>query len=153
MILFNRNKKPLILNYKLNEVGIPPVYSTDGSAGLDIFYPYEKELLLPSGESATFDTGLSVEIPNGYVGLMAVRSSIGFKYETQLTTGMSVIDSDFRGTIKVKVRNFGNQSFTIKQGERVAQMIILPYEQVQLNRVFELEETERGEGGIGSTGK
>lgn len=151
--MFTRNKKPLILNYKLNEVGIPPTYGTSGSAGLDFYYPYKKPLHLQAGETAQFNTGVSVEIPEGYVGIVAVRSSIGFKYDTVLTNGLGIIDSDYRGEINVRLINHGNQSFSVEHGERVAQMIILPYEQVQLNRVFELEETERGEGGIGSTGK
>ena len=146
-------RKEINLNYKLNEVGIPPTYGTDGSAGLDLYYPYKQTLSLASGETAEFDTGVSVEIPEGYVGLLVVRSSLGFKYITQLSTGASVIDSDFRGSIKVKLKNSGNRSFNIEQGERVVQLVIVPYVRANLNRVFELEETERGDGGIGSTGK
>lgn len=146
-------KKQLQLNYKLNEIGITPTYATDGSAGLDLYYPRKQPLNVLSGESAEFDTGVSVEIPEGYVGLVFIRSGIGFKYEISLSNSVGVIDSDFRGSIKVKLRNHGNFSVSFEKGDRIAQLVILPYERVELNRVFELEETERGERGIGSTGK
>lgn len=129
-----------------------PMRQTKGAAGIDLFNN-EEEIVLSKGESAKMKTGVSIAIPSGYVGLVFVRSSMGFKYDITLSNAVGVIDSDYRGEIQVKLFNHGNTSLIIEPGDRIAQLVIMPICMAELNYVDELDKTERGEGGFGSTGK
>jgi dUTP pyrophosphatase len=104
-------------------------------------------------EKITFRTGLKVEIPKGHHMEIHVRSSLGFKKDLALSNTTGIIDSSYRGELFVSLRNIGNETVMISEGERVAQMIVLPYPKVIYKEVTELSETIRGEGGIGSSGK
>lgn len=129
-----------------------PKIQTAGSAGLDLFNNEDTPKTVIPGKSVTMDTGFYVEIPEGYVGLVFARSSLGFKFDCTLSNSVGVIDSDYRGEVKVKIHNNSDSIKFIMPGERVAQLVVVPclasYKQVE-----ELSETERGANGFGSTGK
>ena len=129
-----------------------PKIQTAGSAGLDLFNNEDTPKTVIPGKSVTIDTGFYVEIPEGYVGLVFARSSLGFKFDCTLSNSVGVIDSDYRGEVRVKIHNNSDSIKFIMPGERVAQLVVVPclasYKQVE-----ELSETERGANGFGSTGK
>lgn len=135
---------------KLVENAVIPSYSKPGDAGMDltaISYKYDKS----TNFCHEYGTGLSIEIPEGYVGLLFPRSSI-YKYDLLLSNHVGVIDSGYRGEIKFKFKSRFIESEIYKIGDRIGQIIILPYPQIEFEEVTELSETERGEGGYGSTG-
>lgn len=140
-----------ILKIKTNNNS--PEYKTKYSAGMDIYSSNKNDIIIKSGEIAKIETGLYIEIPEGFFAAIYPRSSTGVKRQLMLANSTGIIDSDYRGEIKLFFYNFGNDIQTIKNGERLAQMVIQPYEKVQIEKVDELCESERGEGGIGSTGK
>ena len=132
----------------------PPVRGTEDSAGLDIYHCGEHALIDP-GTRFDAKTDLRVEIPKNHVGLILPRSGLGRKGIALVNT-IGVIDSDYRGEIGITLQNTGSEPVAIAHGDRVAQMLIVPYAKVQLERVDEvsaLSETERGVGGFGSTGR
>ncbi len=131
----------------------PPVRGTEESAGLDIYHCGEDMLMYP-GMRFDVKTNLCVEIPEGHVGLVVPRS--GCRKGIVLVNTLGVIDSDYRGEIGITLKNTGSYPVAIWRGDRVAQMLIIPYAKVQLERVDDLSalsETERGVGGFGSTGR
>lgn len=138
---------------KLHEKAIIPQYAKDGDAGVDLV---ATSFLKSRGDNyIEFGTGLSIEIPEGYVGLLFPRSSIS-KTCLVLANSVGVIDSSYRGEIKLRFKQiyeplFDNELYTV--GDKVGQLIILPYPQIDFEEVKELSETERGENGFGSTGK
>lgn len=137
---------------KLHPNAVVPTYSKDGDAGLDLT---ATEIISESTKSITYGTGLSFEIPIGYVGLVFPRSSIR-KYELQLSNSVGVIDSGYRGEVQATFNKVYEPNFIrvddYKVGDRIAQMIILPYPKVQLIESDKLSDSERGIGGFGSTG-
>jgi dUTP pyrophosphatase len=137
---------------KLHPLAVKPIYSKSGDAGLDLV---ATEILQSNATQVTYGTGLAFEIPEGYVGLVFPRSSIR-KYTLSLSNSVGVIDSGYRGEIQVtfnrtEVHYRNGNIYEI--GDKVAQMIILPYPQIALVETDELSDSERGEGGFGSTGK
>ena len=108
--------------------------------------------ILP-GKTVMLPTGLSMEIPEGYVGLIFARSSLGTKRGLAPANKVGVIDSDYRGEVKVALHNHSDQPQTVEPGERVAQLVIVPFLAAEYEEVQELSDTDRGEGGFGSTGK
>jgi len=131
----------------------PPVRGTEESAGLDIYHCGE-DMLIDPGTRFDAKTDLRVEIPKNHVGLILPRSGLGRKGIALVNT-IGVIDSDYRGEIGITLKNTGSEPVAIAHGDRVAQMLIVPYAKVQLERVNDvsaLSETERGTGGFGSTG-
>lgn len=135
-----------------------PTYATSGSACFDLYAVSDIPHELYQGTSVVIPTGLIFDIPEGYVLLVYSRSGHGFNYDVRLANAVGVIDSDYRGEVKVKLTrdespgSWLNQ-FHIHQGDRIAQAMLMPVEQVQLEQVDEVEATVRGEGGMGSTGK
>lgn len=129
-----------------------PKKQTSGAAGIDLVNNDAHSCTVEVGDSAIISTGVFIEIPEGYVGLLFARSSLGFKYSCTLANSVGVIDSDYRGEIKAKIVNHGKEAHTFTPGERFAQLVIVPVPQIELVE-SELSETERGEGGFGSTGK
>ena len=129
----------------------PPRYGSKEAAGLDIYYNGDHPVGIKPGEIADLDTKLSMEIPTGYFGMVVVRSGLGRKGLDVLHSA-GIIDSDYRGEIGVRVINRGKEKIMIQPKTRVAQMVIIPYLSVDLERVETLSETERGDGGFGSTG-
>lgn len=131
-----------------------PVYATDGAACFDLHADYTKDAggFQPVC-TETVSTGLAFEIPQGHAMLIFSRSGDGFKRDVRLSNCVGVIDSDFRGDVAVKLRSDNRERLDIRQGDRVAQALILPVEQVNFVDSFELSDTDRGTCGFGSTGK
>lgn len=128
-----------------------PMYGTEEAAGIDVYYNGEEPVTIGPGALAELETHLAVEIPSGCFGMLVVRSGYGWRGLTMLNS-VGIIDSDYRGEIGVKLVNHGHKIITIEPGVRVAQMVIVPYLQVELERSAGLGDTERGCGGFGSTG-
>lgn len=128
-----------------------PEYATDGSACFDI--RTEDGGHVPSGSFQLFGTGLAFEVPPGHVMYVYSRSNHGFKHGVRLANGTGIIDSDYRGELFVALRNDSRAGFDVHKGDRIAQALIVPIQHVELLEADELSETERGAGGIGSTGR
>ncbi len=139
-----------ILFKKLTDKAIKPTYGTQFSAGADLYSVESRQI--NSGETAVIKTGISVQIPNGYVGLIYARSGLATKRGLAPANKVGVIDSDYRGEIMVALYNQSNIVQCVEEGERIAQMVITPYLSCEYEQVDSLEETERGSGGFGSTG-
>lgn len=137
---------------KLHTDAIAPSYAHEGDAGMDLTAVSFTQEYDRSGKLViVYHTGIAVEIPEGYVGLLFMRSSVS-KYSVSMTNAVGVIDSGYRGEIMVKMKLTTDAVPTIYQpGEKIAQLVIVPYLNAELNEVEELVETERGEGGFGST--
>lgn len=133
---------------KLNENAVTPSYSKDGDAGMDLV---ATEIISETTDQITYGTGISMEIPKGYVGLVFPRSSIR-KYELELTNSVGVIDSGYRGEIQATFNKVHQKLNKYNVGDRIAQIMIIPYPQVSFIEVDELSSSERGSGGFGSTG-
>ena len=144
------NKIPFVFK-GLEGQGAPKKHSKE-AAGIDLFSTLENPVVINPEETKKITTGFSVAIPNGYVGLVFARSSLGFKFQCTLTNGVGVIDSDYRGDIGVSITNLGKEPRIIEPGERVAQLVILPLANFDYIQVEKLDETERGTNGFGSTG-
>jgi dUTP pyrophosphatase len=128
-----------------------PKYARDGDAGMDICAA-EDDFLAPFNWKA-ISTGLYVEIPEGYEIQIRSRSGLAFKYGVSVLNSPGTIDSGYRGEIKVILKNSDHRRYEIKKGERIAQMVVSEFTKASLTEVSELSETERGVGGLGSTGK
>ena len=135
-----------------SESGIVPAYETAGSAGMDIrAYLKEPVELLP-GQRALIPTGIYLEIPEGYEVQIRARSGLAIKRGIGLVNGIGTIDSDYRGEIQIGLHNLSAEPYMVQPGERIAQMIIMPYFAPVIEEVTSLTETDRGAGGFGSTG-
>lgn len=136
---------------KLSDKAVLPSYGSEFAAGADL-YSAEDEIVIKSGETRLVHTGLAMQIPEGYVGLIYARSGIATKRGLAPANKVGVIDSDYRGEIMVSIFNHSAETQTIAAGERVAQIVITPYLTVNYIEADELDDTLRGEGGFGSTG-
>lgn len=136
---------------KLSDRAVLPTRGTEGAAGIDLTYAGEWPVEIPPGGSATLETGIAMSIPEGYFGLICARSSLGVKLDIDSHCG--VIDADYRGEVKLHLRNLSHKAFIIEPGDRAAQMVLLPVPAISLVEVSDLDETIRGEGGFGSTGR
>lgn len=132
-----------------------PAYETAGSAGMDVraAVPEGEPIVLAPGERTMVPTGLSVAIPQGYEIQVRPRSGLAAKHGLTCLNTPGTIDSDYRGEIKVILVNLGQDAFTIQRGERVAQLVLAPVTRLAWQAVETLDETERGAGGFGSTGR
>lgn len=137
---------------KMRENAILPQRATPGSAGLDLCACIDAPLLLPARDHAVVPTGIAIELPEGTAGFVFARSGLGIKHGIALANGVGVIDSDYRGEICVGLCNVSDKPYTVEPFERVAQMVIAPVIVPTVTEVSELSDTERGEGGFGSTG-
>ena len=138
---------------KVVSEGFNPSYGTNQSAGIDLPCITEKDIVIKPGETKKIHTGIKVAIPEGYFGGVYPRSSTGVKRNLMLANTIGVIDSDYRGEIMMFIYNYGSSDQIIKNGDRLAQLIIQPYQRFDIELVDELDETDRGEGGFGSTGR
>lgn len=138
---------------KLNEQAKIPSFGTEFSAGADLYSAENCEITIYSGQKYSIGTGISMEIPKGFVGLVFPRSGLACKNGLRLCNSVGVIDSDYRGEIKVFLYNDSECAREIKPGERIAQMIIMPYPNITFTEVESLSETVRGESGFGGTGR
>lgn len=130
-----------------------PSYETSGSAGMDIRANLDMPIVLQSLERTAVPTGLYIELPVGFEAQIRPRSGMALKQGLSVPNSPGTIDCDYRGEIKVIVINLSKDPIEIKDGDRIAQMVIAKYETVSWNTVDSLSESERGEGGFGSTGK
>ena len=138
---------------KLDERAILPTYGSQQAAGADLYALIEGEnLTIEAGETVLVQTGLTVEIPEGYVGLIYARSGLATKKGLAPANKVGVIDADYRGEVKVALYNQSGKVQTIGAGERIAQLVIAPYLTAEFTEVTELSDTARGTGGFGSTG-
>ena len=138
---------------KLDDRAILPTYGSAYAAGADLYALIEGEsLMVGAGETVLVRTGLSVEIPEGYVGLIYARSGLATKKGLAPANKVGVIDSDYRGEVKVALFNQSGEDQIVLAGERVAQLVIAPYLAVEYEEAEALSSTVRGEGGFGSTG-
>ncbi|MCL2035949.1 MAG: dUTP diphosphatase [Oscillospiraceae bacterium] len=139
---------------KLNSGAKPPFRATEDSAGSDLFACLEnvEEEVIESGERRLIPTGLALEIPRGYGGFVFPRSSLSSKYGISLSNCVGVIDADYRGEVSIALINHSDMRYTVKNGERIAQLVLLPVEMPVFIECEQLSETERGSGGFGSTG-
>lgn len=140
---------------KLHAAAILPKYATDGAACFDLHAVAPDDWAIYPTVPATVRTGLSFEIPHGYVMLIFSRSGHGFKHDTRLANCVGVIDSDYRGEVMVRLTRDSSQApaLAIKEGDRIAQAMVLPIPVVELVEADSLTDTERGAGGFGSTGQ
>ena len=129
-----------------------PTYATSQSAGMDLSAALEEAFELGPGERALIPTGLSIALPEGYEAQIRPRSGLALKYGVTVLNSPGTIDADYRGEIKVLLANMSKEPFTIERGMRIAQMVIAKHEVVSWEVVEDLEETQRGAGGFGSTG-
>ena len=135
---------------KLHPLAVIPTYAKSGDAGMDFV---ATKVISEETYSITYGTDIAMEIPEGFVGLVFPRSSIR-KYELNLSNSVGVIDSGYRGELQATFRKtHGDASETYNVGDKIFQMIIIPYPQIEFEEVDELSDTDRGEGGFGSTGK
>lgn len=138
---------------KLSPNAILPTYGTNEAAGADLYACLEQTVTIAPGETFWVPTGIALEVPKGCAGLIYARSSLGVKRGLAPANKVGVIDSDYRGEIRVVLLNHSNQAQTVAPGERIAQIIITPVLTPAYEEVAELTDTARGEGGFGSTGK
>lgn len=138
---------------KLDERAVTPTYGTEYSAGADLYALADAQVTIGDGETVLIHTGIAMEIPEGYVGLIFARSGLATKKNLAPANKVGVIDSDYRGEIMVALHNHGAAEQTVESGERIAQIAIVPFLKAEFNECDELSDTARGVGGFGSTGK
>ena len=138
---------------KLKPGATVPTMGSKFAAGADLYSAEDADVVIEPSETKFIGTGLGMEIPEGYVGLVYARSGLACKRGLAPANKVGVVDSDYRGEIKVALHNHGKEAQTVEKGERIAQMVIAPYLAVNYEEADELSETERGEGGFGSTGR
>jgi len=140
---------PLIVRFTVETGGAPPEYGSPGAAGADLRSSAAVEIA--PGERAAVPTGLRLEIPPGHVGLVWPRSGLALRHGIDTLAG--VIDSDYRGEVKVVLVNHGEEGWRIAPGDRIAQLLVQPVERAEFTAASALETSERGGGGFGSTGR
>lgn len=144
--------KPTVKFKKLNDNAHVPTYGSPYAAGADL-YSAEAETVIPPHATVFIGTGIAMEIPEGYMGLIFARSGLSCKRHLAPANKVGVVDSDYRGEVKVALHNHSNEPQKIDAGERIAQLVITPFLSVNFEEADELDDTVRGEGGFGSTGK
>ncbi|MFG6327437.1 MAG: dUTP diphosphatase [Lachnospiraceae bacterium] len=137
---------------KLNQNAIIPSYGTEYSAGADLYACLNEPVTINPGETAFIKTGLSIEIPAGYAGLVYARSGLSCKQGLAPANKVGVIDADYRGEIMVALHNHSGEAKTVGYGDRIAQLVITPFLTANFIEADELSATVRGGGGFGSTG-
>lgn len=145
--------KMLVKVKKLNDKAIIPTYGSLGAAGADLYAVTEGSATIEPGATVLVGTGVAMAIPEGYVGLIFARSGLSTKQGLAPANKVGVIDSDYRGEIKVPLFNQSKETRVIESGERIAQIAIVPFVQAEFDECSELDDTSRGEGGFGSTGR
>lgn len=131
-----------------------PFYATPGSAAMDLHACLDEAVVIPAGGRSMIPTGLAIALPDaGYVALVYARSGLAIKHGIAPANCVGVIDSDYRGEILVGLQNASDSDYTVQPGDRIAQLMIAPVIQAEISMVDELDDTARGAGGFGSTGK
>jgi len=130
-----------------------PYYATAGAAAVDLHACIDRPVVIPGGGETLIPTGLAVAVPEGHVGILAVRSSMGIRHGVSLSNGIGVIDSDYRGPLRVGLHNLRPEPYTVQPGDRIAQLLVVPVACPEIEIVDALPETARGGNGFGSTGR
>jgi dUTP pyrophosphatase len=143
--------KVLIKRLKKEVISLPE-YMTQGSSGMDLFASLDEEVTLQPGERKMIPTGISLAIPEGFEGQIRPRSGLAIQRGITILNAPGTIDSDYRGEIKVLLINLGSEPYTVKNRDRIAQLVISPVSRANLVEVEELPSSERQEGGFGHTG-
>jgi dUTP pyrophosphatase len=130
-----------------------PAYQTAGSAGLDLAADVSEPLTIPPGDRRLVPTGLAIALPPDHEGQVRPRSGLALKHGITVLNAPGTIDEDFRGELGVVLVNHGPEPFTVERGMRIAQLVVCPVTRVEVSLVEELDDTERGAGGYGSTGR
>ena len=138
---------------KLDDRAVIPTYGSDFSAGCDLYAVTDQDIDIKPGETVMIHTYLSMEIPVGYAGLIYARSGLASKKGLAPANKVGVVDADYRGEIMVALHNHSNDTQTISNGERIAQIVITPFLKASFIKTDELSDTVRGAGGFGSTGQ
>lgn len=137
---------------RLNQKAVLPHYATAHAAGMDLAACIDEPVTIAPFTTRLVPTGICIELPPGYEAQLRPRSGLALKHLISLPNTPATIDADYRGEIKVILVNYGKEPFTIRHGDRIAQMIVARYEHVRLEEVDVLSETQRGDGGFGHTG-
>ena len=138
---------------KLRENAVIPTYGSEFAAGADLYAAVDEAVTIGAGETKLIPAGIALEIPVGFAGLIYARSGLACKRNLAPANKVGVVDSDYRGEVMVALHNHGKEAQSIEAGERIAQMVIAPYITANFVLADELEDTVRGEGGFGSTGR
>ena len=129
-----------------------PAYATAHSAGMDLLAAVSEEVILQPGERRLIPTGIAIALPDGYEAQLRPRSGLALKHGITLLNAPGTVDADYRGEVGAILVNLGQQAFTVRRGDRIAQMVIAAYSRARWQAVDTLPASERGEGGFGSTG-
>ncbi|HTS00674.1 MAG TPA: dUTP diphosphatase [Bacteroidota bacterium] len=130
-----------------------PAYATEEAAGMDICAAVEGAFVLKAGETSLIPTGFAIALPEGYEAQIRPRSGLAIKHQVGIMNSPGTIDPDYRGEVKILLTNFGRSDFIVRRGDRVAQMVIAPFVRAEWNETGSLDDTERGAGGFGHTGR
>lgn len=136
---------------KTADVPLPTAMS-EGAAGMDVYAAVEGELIVLAGATVAVPTGFAIAVPRGYEAQVRPRSGLALKHSIGLMNSPGTIDSDYRGEVRILLTNYGTQPFTIRRGDRIAQMVVAPVFAVAWKEVDQLSDTDRGAGGFGHTG-
>jgi len=131
----------------------PPAYQTEHAAGLDVYAAVTEPLTIPPGRVVAVPTGVHLEIPPGYEAQVRPRSGLARKHGIGIPNGPGTIDSDYRGELQVLLINFGSEPYVVRRGDRVAQLVFASVARVSLTVAEELQDTARGDGGFGHSGR
>jgi dUTP pyrophosphatase len=140
------------VNANMSDIPLP-AYATEGSSGMDLHAAVEADTSIAPGETSLIPTGFTIEVPVGYEAQVRPRSGLAVKHSVGVLNSPGTIDSDYRGEVKVILTNFGKKDFTVRRGDRIAQLVIAPVVRARWEEVKTLEQTARGAGGFGHTGK
>lgn len=156
-MVLNRHNVTLLCKLvrpELKGVDLKLRYATSGSAGMDLSAALEEPLVVQPGETVRLPTGIAVQLPDsGYAALVFPRSGIASKHGITLVNAVGVVDSDYTGEVSCPIINLGREAYTIRPGDRIAQLVVIPVARVAVTMVPELARTDRGDGGFGSTGR
>lgn len=151
-MIWEIDNSPIVNLVKVYDDAIVPRYQTESSAGCDLHAYTKNPITIQSGETALIGTGIAFTCPSKCFGAIVPRSGLAAKHGVTVLNAPGTVDRDFTGEAKVLLVNHGKEPFTINMGDRIAQLIFIPYKQVYFKPVESLEKTERGTGGFGSTG-
>ncbi|MBQ2863397.1 MAG: dUTP diphosphatase [Clostridia bacterium] len=144
--------RPTVKVKKIDERAVLPTYGSEYAAGADLYAVCDSPVTIEPAHTVLIHTGLSMEIPSGYAGLIYARSGLASKRGLAPANKVGVVDADYRGEVMVALHNHSDAPQTIEQGERIAQLVVAPFLAVNYEEAEELSDTVRGEGGFGSTG-
>ncbi|HWE30790.1 MAG TPA: dUTP diphosphatase [Polyangia bacterium] len=145
--------EPVVRIQRLREDAILPRYMSDGAAGMDLAASVDSVVTIAPGERQLVGSGVAIALPRGYEAQVRPRSGLALKHGITVLNSPGTIDEDYRGEIKVLLINHGHEPFVVKAGERIAQLVIAPVSRVRLDETATLDETVRGAGGYGHTGR